>query len=226
MKSKLLSILVLTLLILSVGCNKEESKVTIEELKKIRGEIQDNIIKYYDKYQNYNGLSSYGIDTKEIVIVVEFVENDEEHQKWFKDNICDSEYIKFKQGGPYTTSSNIRIEVVKNINQDGNKFNLYVDRNNKIYLSSNIEEVYYVKSDLMKYTLKEYITGMWQTTEDGMKNLTDILYNTETLRDGGTQIFKLKEYDITIVKCNTISGNRDYYIGDYNMTFDNESMCK
>ena len=220
---KIFSFLIIFFLILSIiGCNKKEVKATMEELKMLRGEIQDKL----KQLDHYNGISSFGIDAKEMVIVVEFVENDEEHQKWFKDNICDSEYIKFKQGGPYTTSSNIRIEVVKNTNQDGNKFNLYVDRSNKIYLSSNIEEVYYVKSDLMKYTLKEYITGMWQTTEDGMKNLTDILYNTETLRDGGTQIFRLKEYDITIVKCNTISGNRDYYIGDYNMAFDNGSMCK
>lgn len=216
------SLIILVVLLLIVGCNKKEPKATMDELKSLRGEIQDKL----KQLDHYNGISSFGIDTKEMVIVVEFVENDEEHQKWFKDNINDSEYIKFRQGGPYTTSSNIRIEVVKNTNQDGNKFNLYVYRDNKIYLSSNIEEVYYIKRDLMKYTLKEYITGMWQTTEDGMKNLTDILYNTETLRDGGTQIFKLKEYDITIVKCNTISGNRDYYIGDYNMTFDNGSMCK
>ena len=220
---RIINILLITILLTTIsGCNKKEAKATMDELKMLRGEIQGKL----KQLDHYNGISSFGIDTKEMVIIVEFVENDKEHQKWFKDNICDSEYIKFKQGGPYTTSSNIRIEVVKNTNQDGNKFNLYVDRDNKIYLSSNIDEVYYVKTDLMKYTLKEYITGMWQTTEDGMKNLTDILYNTETLRDGGTQIFKLKEYDITIVKCNTISGNRDYYIGDYNMEFDNESMCK
>ena len=215
-------LIILFLVLLIIGCNKKENKATMEELKMLRGEIQEKL----KELNYYNGISSYGIDTKEMVVVVEFVENDEEHQKWFNDNISDSKYIKFKQGGPYTTSSNIRIEVVKKTNQDGNKFNLYVDRDNKIYLSSNLEEIYYIKRDLMKYTLKEYITGMWQTTEDGMKNLTAILYNTETLRDGGTQIFKLKEYDITIVKCNTISGNRDYYIGDYDMAFDNNSMCK
>ena len=216
------SLIILVVLLLIVGCNKKGTKATMDELKVLRGEIQDKL----KQLDHYNGISSFGIDTKEMVIVVEFVENDEDHQKWFKDNICDSEYIKFKQGGPYTTSSNIRIEVVKNANQDGNKFNLYVDRDNKIYLSSNIKEVYYIKTNLMKYTLKEYITEMWQTTEDGMKNLTDILYNTETLRDGGTQIFRLKEYDITIVKCNTVSGNRDYFIGDYDMVFDSLSMCK
>ena len=76
----------------------------------LRGEIQDKL----KQFDHYNGISSFGIDTKEMIVVVEFVENDEEHQKWFKDNISDSEYIKFRQGGPYTTSSNIRIEVVKN----------------------------------------------------------------------------------------------------------------
>lgn len=32
------------------------------------------------------------------------IDNSDEQQKWFRENIYDSEYIVFKQGGPYTTS--------------------------------------------------------------------------------------------------------------------------
>ena len=48
----------------------------------------------------------------------------------------------------------------------------------------------------------------------------------DTLKDGGTAIYKSNIYDITLIKCNTIAGNKDIFIGDYSMNFDNESMCK
>ena len=50
--------------------------------------------------------------------------------------------------------------------------------------------------------------------------------NTGTLKDGGTKIYKSSKYDATIITCHTIAGNRDIYIGDYSMQFDNDSMCK
>ena len=46
------------------------------------------------------------------------------------------------------------------------------------------------------------------------------------LNDGGTEIYNSYENDVTLVKCNTVFGNKDIYIGDYLMKFDNYSMCK
>ena len=46
------------------------------------------------------------------------------------------------------------------------------------------------------------------------------------LKDGGTTIYKSNTYDITIIKCNTIAGNKDIFIGDYTMNFYNDLMCK
>ena len=93
-----------------------------------------------------------------------------------------------------------------------------------IYLASNIEEVYYYIPP--KDTLKNYLSSTFQTTDDGIKHLTDIMNNTGTLKDGGTKIYKSSKYDTTIITCHTIAGNRDIYIGDYSMQFDNDSMCK
>ena len=51
------------------------------------------------------------------------------------------------------------------------------------------------------------------------------MIKTETLRDGETIIYKNEISDITLVKCNTTKGNKDIFIGDYKMKFDDESMC-
>ena len=117
------------------------------------------------------------------------------------------------------------IQVYKSTLQDGNKFNMYLERDGKkVFVASNIKEIYFdnVKN---KYILKDYIQNTWQTIDDSIKHLTNYLSLVRELRDGGTQIYKSKEYDITIVKCNTVSGNKNYYIGDYSMNFDNNSMC-
>ena len=118
------------------------------------------------------------------------------------------------------------IQVEKNNMQDSNKFNKYLERDGKtIYIASNIKEVYYddVKT---KHILKDYVKNTYQTIDDSIKHLTNYLSLFSELNDGGTKIYKSQEYDITIVKCNTVAGNKDYYIGDYNMNFDIDTMCK
>lgn len=125
-----------------------------------------------------------------------------------------------------TTTSNSKIEVVKQNITNSNKFNTYLEKDNKtIYLTTNIKEIYYNESG-KKIILKDYITTSWQTLDDAIKHLTDLLNHLDTLKDGGTTIHKSKDYDITIIKCNTISENKDIYIGDYSMNFDTTSMCK
>ena len=122
--------------------------------------------------------------------------------------------------------SNDKIIVIKKELQDDNNFNKYLERDNQvIYFKSNVEEVNYYQ-EYEVYPLKYYIENTWQTISDGIKHLTDVLENTETLRDGGTKIYRNKKVDITIITCNTIAGNKDIYIGDYTMDFDSDIMCK
>ena len=118
------------------------------------------------------------------------------------------------------------IQVEKNNLQDGNRFNKYLERDGKtIYVASNIKEIYYddVKT---KHVLKDYVQNTYQTIDDSIKHLTNYLSLFSELNDGGTRIYKSQEYDITIVKCNTVGGNKNYYIGDYSTNFDSNSMCK
>lgn len=124
------------------------------------------------------------------------------------------------------SSANKKIEVIKPEYHNDIKFNKYLERDNKtIYLAGNIEEIYYTDLDT-RMSLKDYITKSYQTTDDSIKHLTDIMNYVDTLRDGGTTIYKSNVYDITLIKCNTISGNKDIFIGDYTMNFDSDSMCK
>ena len=75
-------------------------------------------------------------------------------------------------------------------------------------------------------SLKDYISKSYQTIDDSIKHLTDIIDYVDTLKDGGTMIYESNAYDITIIKCNTVEGNKDIFIGDYSMNFDSKSMCK
>ena len=133
-----------------------------------------------------------------------------------------ADYFDVKE--PSNTSE--KIEVIKPEVSNLNKFNKYLERDNRtIYLAGNVEEVYYTDSEI-KMTLKDYISKSYQTLDDSIKYLTDIIDYVDTLKDGGTMIYKSNAYDITIIKCNTVEGNKDIFIGDYSMNFDSKSMCK
>ena len=135
-----------------------------------------------------------------------------------------SKYISIEFG--IATTSNKKIEVIKSEYHNDIKFNKYLERDNKvIYVAGNLEEIYYTELDT-RMTLKDYITKSYQTLDDGIKHLTDNMNLINTLKDGGTTIYKSSEYDITVVKCNTIAGNKNIFIGDYSMKFDSDSMCK
>ena len=47
-----------------------------------------------------------------------------------------------------------------------------------------------------------------------------------TMKDGGTKIYKSNDYDITVIVCNTLIGNKDIFIGDYSLEYNNFTMCK
>ena len=350
MKKNILLLFIMTLLFTTIGCGKQ---VTMKELRELENQVQNKLDEYYDIYHNYNGLSAYGIDEKEMVLVITLVNNNKEEQEWFKENISDSKYIKFKKGGPYTTSfrnvslyinentitktgatfilknntndeywygqeyyierkeenvwvkiatdypltwnaiaytlkaneekeinidwsisygelsdgkyrlvkytfrekdrpideskklylyaeftiathSNIvagtgnTIQVKKTKLQNTNKFNEYLKKDGiTIYFASNIEEVYLnlFYRDISNMTLKYYIENINEPLKDAIKDITHYLNREGIYKDGGSAVYRSKEYDITLVKCNNMSGNKDVYIGDYNMNTDGITMC-
>ena len=77
--------------------------------------------------------------------------------------------------------TNIQVSVVacpfkltKKELQDNNKFNKYLERDERtIYLASNLEEVYYYGGEYELYPILHYLKNTWQTIDDGIKHLTD-----------------------------------------------------
>ena len=125
-----------------------------------------------------------------------------------------------------STTSVPKLEVVKSQISDTNKFNKYLQRDNRtIYLSSEIEEIYYYKNSNNKISLKDHINNSYQTLNDSLQEITNLLTHIDTYKDGGTTIYKSENYDITLIKCENLSGNNNIYIGDYSLKFDYDEMC-
>ena len=81
------------------GIEFDEEKVTLSKLRNIRQKVSDGLNNVVT-----DNVASVGIDEVKRVVIIELIDNSDEQQKWFRENIYDSEYIVFKQGGPYTTS--------------------------------------------------------------------------------------------------------------------------
>ena len=107
---------------------------------------------------------------------------------------------------------------------DSIRFNDYFTFNDrKIYLADNIKEFYVVDGKTMN--LKSFISNADITMDDSVSKITDKLDKISILKDGGTVIFKSKDKDITMITCKTIDGNKNIYIGDYSINYE-QDMCK
>ena len=137
----------------------------------------------------------------------------EEKQEEFKDKINDSQYIEFKQGGPYTTSG-LDFYITKLQSHNYIRFNDYYNASDRaIYLAGNLGE-FYIKTEDKDIPLKTYISTTYQTLDDIIKSISNKLESKSTYKDGGTKIYKSKDKDITMIVCNTIEGNKEILIGD------------
>lgn len=115
--------------------------------------------------------------------------------------------------------------ITKPENHNDIRFNDYCTVENRtIYLAGNIGE-FYIKDQDKDITLKTYLSTAYQTLDDGIKNITDKLELTVTLKDGGTKIYKSKNKDITMIVCHTTKNDKNILIGDYSMEY-TEGDCK
>ena len=117
------------------------------------------------------------------------------------------------------------------INKDIDKNMRYVimsDDNGEMY------KIYYYGIDSAMITVGEDNYDFEQAILTGTLTLDEILDEMKLygeLNDGGTKIYKdngSRKYfsdSYTIIKCNTVDGNRDIYIGDNDMLME-EGFCK
>lgn len=124
----------------------------------------------------------------------------------------------------------IFIVVLLYILNNGNNYNFKYDNKkecNKVelLLTKNGRKIYTYCLENITITinneekeLKKYI----ENNNDAISEISKSLKLESILSDGGTKIYK---GDITLIKCNTIAGNKDVYIGNSGMKF-KENFCK
>ena len=224
MKKNILTIILcFLLLVITSACeHKTQDKPTnLEDTYKA-------INAYFStSHADKSNLSAFYVDSEKHVIIVELVENNTPNQKNFlKLTNVDEKYIEFKKGGPYEDNDiDIELSVVADQTCGNIEFNEYLNNDNiKVYLEENVSDLY-VTDTGQKMSFKDYANGLNQTLDRSIKDLTNKLEKTAALDDGGTTIYKDKDKNITIIACNTLAGNRDVYIGDYDLYYKNH-MCK
>lgn len=123
------------------------------------------------------------------------------------------------------TSSEMDYYVGKSEQYNDIKYNeYYIGETRKIFLASNITDIiiasYGQKISLNKFLLSDTKMSDYDIIHFMMRKLD----KKNTLKDGGTTIYRGKNKDITMIVCNTLDKNNDVYIGDYNMKYE-QFMC-
>ena len=209
MKKILTIVLCVVMLVVTTGCNNEE--VGVKELKKINDKITEFYINNNDTAGN---LGSHYVDEENKVVVVELINNSKEEQEKFRKEVIDSEYIKFVQG---SQQDNHQIKITKTKDCDNQVIEYYQYEEQKVYLVC-LDEI-----TIDGATFKDYFSKTYQTFNDSINSLINDMELVDTYKDGGTKLYK--NDSIALIKCNTIDGNKDIYIGDTNLEYQ-ESFCK
>ena len=209
MKKILGIVLCVAMLVIITGCNNEE--VGVKELNKINDKITEFYINNNDKAGN---LGSHYVDEENKVVVVELINNSKEEQEKFRKEVIDSEYIKFVQG---SQQDNHQIKITKTKDCDNQVIEYYQYEEQKVYLVC-LDEI-----TIDGATFKDYFSKTYQTFNDSINSLINDMELVDTYKDGGTKLYK--NDSIALIKCNTIDGNKDIYIGDTNLEYQ-ESFCK
>jgi len=116
----------------------------------------------------------------------------------------------------YTGDGGYKLVLQKDINDNwvrpsncNYEFKEYLTLQDKKIFTICMDEVY-LKENAKKITLKDYLKD-----NNDIEDFINKLEHYTTLNDGGTKIYK--NDDITLIKCNTLDGNKDIYIGSNNL---------
>lgn len=219
-KNILIIVLCISLILMTNGCNSQ-TKNKPNNYKDTSSAV-DN---YFQNAKKDENIAAISYDDEKQVVVVTLVDNSKENQeKFLRGANVDKKYIEFEQGGTYNTFDT-KIVTLDSVKEDKISFNKYLTKENRtIYLENNIKELY-IFDHQRRWTFKYYVTNTNQSLENSLKSVTDLLEKEANLKDGGTAIYKNKDKDMTIIACNTLKGNKDVYIGDYQLSF-KDNMCK
>ena len=221
MKKNILTIvLCISLILMTNGCNSQ-TKNKPNNYKDTTTVVNN----YFQNAKKDENITAISYDDEKQVVVVTLIDNSKENQEKFLSGAnVDKKYIEFEQGGAYNTFD-AKIVTLDSSKENEISFNKYLTKENRtIYLENNIKELY-IFDHQRRWTFKHYVTNANQSLERSLKSVTDLLEKEANLKDGGTAIYKDKDKNMTIIACNTLNGNKDVYIGDYQLSF-KDNMCK
>ena len=221
MKKNILTIvLCISLILMTNGCNSK-TKNKPNNYKDTTTVVNN----YFQNAKKDENIAAISYDDEKQVVVVTLVDNSKANQEKFLSGAnVDKKYIEFEQGGAYNTFD-AKIVTLDSSKENEISFNKYLTKENRtIYLENNIKELY-IFDHQSRWTFKYYVTNTNQSLERSLKSVTDLLEKEANLKDGGTAIYKDKDKNMTVIACNTLNGNKDVYIGDYQLSF-KDNMCK
>ena len=221
MKKNILTIvLCISLILVTNGCNSQ-TKNKPNNYKDTSSVVNN----YFQNAKKDENITAISYDDEKQVVVVTLVDNSKENQeKFLRGANVDKKYIEFEQGGAYNTFD-AKIVTLDSSKENEISFNKYLTEENRtIYLENNIKELY-IFDHQRRWTFKYYVTNTNQSLERSLKSVTDLLEKEANLKDGGTAIYKDKDKNMNVIACNTLNGNKDVYIGDYQLSF-KDNMCK
>ena len=179
--------------ILSISMLGCEMKTNLNQLNEIQEEVTNNV----SKQSNYTNFASCYVDLENHLVVVELIDNSKEQQDWFKANILNSKYLKFVQGGPYTTLDETCLESLLG-GYITSEMNTLKDKNITDLIEVDMQKIQYskvkitdngflyaivktddsiVETNLDKYFIENY-SGYKKVNFD--KNYLVYLYNKDT----------------------------------------------
>jgi hypothetical protein len=98
-----------------------------------------------------------------------------------------------------------------------NKAELFIEQKDRNIYTYCLRDTK-IKVNGQEVDLKNFI----ENDDNAIDKIIGTLKLEETFYDGGTKLYR--GTDLTVIKCNTLDGNRDIYIGDQNMKF-KQNFC-
>ncbi|MDD2435564.1 MAG: hypothetical protein PHO63_04845 [Bacilli bacterium] len=109
-------------------------------------------------------------------------------------------------------------EQFKYLNKDGNMYNVYYECFGDLLLQTGLETMNFLNNMLFYDWISMYdVIGFLEYQVENKAATRQIF------KDGGSTLYKNK--DFSLLKCNTISGNQDIYIGSTDFEY-KENYCK
>ncbi|MBQ3020695.1 MAG: hypothetical protein IJD92_00545 [Bacilli bacterium] len=211
----------------SYSCNYEGGNyILMDETKEIKDFVCDFALEQFYQDENYN---YYWNCIKNKYMIVKYDDGTKKlisevlKQKHIDIQVLDKFNISYIKYPKETYNKNYKLNIVEedNCNLKLNEYYKYEDRTvytvclNEIYLERK-------NSDGI-ITLKYHLENVNQTFDRSINELVTDAIIDSVLRDGGTTIYKKDNY--TVIVCNTIDGNKDIYIGNKDLKYE-QGYCK